>query len=183
MAKRFDFYVYVIFRPDGSPCYVGKGCGVRWKAHRRRSHTWRLEKIIKKAGGELPIVLVRTGLSHEQALEDEIAFIKAIGRSPAGPLVNMTDGGDGCVGFSRKRPPEEAARIGRLSGVARLGKKYGPMSPERRAAISAAKLGKSINYPKGVGKGVPKSAEHRLAISAANKAWLATPDGKAAHSA
>lgn len=93
-------YIYIIFRPNGTPCYVGKGTGDRWKRHDRKEkqnpHLW---NIIKQAGGDPPTVIIKDGLNDKDALEFEIAFIKAIGREiNGGPLVNMTDGGEGTVG-------------------------------------------------------------------------------------
>jgi hypothetical protein len=103
-----SFYVYVIFRPDGSPCYVGKGKGNRWRRLRRRRNP-RLERIIAKGARELPIIKIREGLTEAQAFEVEVALIAAIGRGKNGPLVNMTDGGDGTSGY--KRTPEQLARL------------------------------------------------------------------------
>lgn len=94
---RCDFYVYVLFRPTGEPCYVGKGCRQRWTSHERRQ-TYanpHLARIIAAAGGAIPRVKVREGLSDPEAIEIEIALIAAIGRETAGPLVNLTDGGQG----------------------------------------------------------------------------------------
>jgi len=94
------FYVYVAFRPwDGSPCYVGKGKGNRWRRHFRTSPNQNLANIIKKAGGTIPTVIIRSHLLEEEAFEIERAFIKAICRKAhGGPLVNLTDGGDGPSG-------------------------------------------------------------------------------------
>ncbi len=87
------FYVYVLFRPNGTPCYVGKGKDDRWLRMRRR-HNKHLSGIIKAAGGEIPSVKVRDGLSEHEAFDIEIALIAAIGREAnGGPLVNLTDGG------------------------------------------------------------------------------------------
>lgn len=164
------FYVYVLFRLDGSPCYVGKGKGSRWTQHENHvgEHpNRRLAKIIEAANGRgLPKVKIRQSLTNAEACAIERAFIAAIGRGHRGPLVNMTDGGEGALG--RRLSEEARKRIGR-GGEKRRGRKTGPHSPERKAAISAAKLGKHINYPKGVGAGKPKTEGHRLAMSEAAK--------------
>lgn len=93
-------YVYVVFRPDGAPCYVGQGRGNRWKTHLTRSHNRHLASIAKNANGTLPIVVIKENLSLDDAIETEIAFIAAIGREAhGGPLVNLTDGGEGTRGY------------------------------------------------------------------------------------
>lgn len=99
MTKQ-EHYVYIIFRPDGRPCYVGKGKGNRWEVHERRTHNPYLARIIAKAGGSIPKIKVREDLTDAEACETEIAFIAAIGRRDlgTGPLVNLTDGGDGAAG-------------------------------------------------------------------------------------
>lgn len=142
------FYVYVVFRIDGSPCYVGKGktqkfqCLDRRYIHLRRSHNQWLRRIVSKEG-EVPIVTIRSGLSEPEAFEIEIALIKAIGRHPNGPLVNMTDGGDGLVGLSAEtRAKMSASKRGVI------------FSPEHREKLSQAKLGK---------KQTPEAIEKRVA--------------------
>lgn len=93
-------YVYVLFRPwDGSPCYVGKGKRDRWLHHERRTKNLHLSRIIAKAGGELPKVKIRHGISEAEAFETERALIVSIGRGKLGPLVNLTDGGEGACGL------------------------------------------------------------------------------------
>lgn len=143
------FYVYVIFRPNGVPCYVGKGTRGRWLEHERmgaKHYNKHLGRIIKNAGGELPKVKLREGLTEADALATEIALIAAIGRGKHGPLVNLTDGGDGQTGWV---PSDETrAKIGAAnSGLKR--------SDELRARLSAAHKGKI------------KSPEHRAKIGAA----------------
>lgn len=146
-------YIYVYFRPDGSPCYVGKGSGNRWVAHERRPTNKILARIIAKAGGELPKVKIRTGLTDAEAFEIERALIKAIGRfSVGGPLVNMTDGGDGVV-----NPSDEARQ--KLRDF-RLGR---PVSKETRRKMSASHKGKR------------RSPEHQAAISAALRGLKKSP--------
>lgn len=145
-----EFYVYVLFRPDGRPCYVGKGRGNRWLHHERnpRHYNKHLARIITRAGGTLSKVKFREGLSNDDASRIETALIAYIGRKPNGPLVNLTDGGDGKRGYVAPQSTRE--KISR----ANTGKK---MSPEGRARMSAASRGK------------PKSLNHNLAVSAALK--------------
>lgn len=122
-------YVYVIFRPHGIPCYVGKGSGGRWKAHMDgcRGQNIHLVNIFKVAGGSLPVVKVREGLTNEEANTVEIALIAAIGREvDGGPLVNQTIGGEGTVGY--KYTPEQRAAL----SVARKGRKQNVETIEKR---------------------------------------------------
>ena len=173
-------YVYIVFRPNGIPCYVGKGKGERWKRHLNKSHNPYLQRIAKKAGGNLPIVIIRSNLTHAEAFEIEIAFIKAIGRiKNGGPLVNMTDGGDGVVGLTQT--PEHLAKLSAVRKgkspslqareLIRVKLKNRPKSPEHCAAVSAAK--------KGVSQG-PLSLSHRHAIGAAHLGQKRSPEAKLA---
>lgn len=107
---RNDFYVYVVFRENGIPCYVGKGCKKRFLVHQSRSSNSHLRSIAKKAAGELPVVKVRENLTETEAFEIEIAFIRAIGRKKdGGPLVNLTDGGGIVSGLSPESLAAKAA--------------------------------------------------------------------------
>lgn len=137
------FYVYVYFRPDGSPCYVGKGRGKRWRAHLTQCRNAKLAAIIESANRELPIIKVRENLTAHQAREIEEALIRAIGREPNGPLVNLTDGGDGPRG--RIMPAEERARRSQIL-----------RSPEVNARMVASHLGKPSAK-----KGIPMSEAAR----------------------
>jgi hypothetical protein len=125
-----DFYVYGLFRPNGIICYIGKGHGRRCKAHFSRTHNSHLRAIITMAGGDLPLVIIRSGLTEVTAFEIERAFISAIGRKEhGGPLVNMTDGG---LGGSGRRQSEEERAMRRAVF----------QQPEVRARMSAAHIGK-----------------------------------------
>jgi hypothetical protein len=191
-----ESYVYVIFRLDGSPCYVGMGRGRRWRAHFRCAHNPRLRALIQRAGGELPHVKVCEGLSHEDALAAERAWIAAIGRGRKGPLVNFTDGGEGTLGY--KRTPEECAAISERVrkrvwteaqkerarqlklgstqsdevrakiGAAHKGRKH---SAEVRANMSEGQRGRKLS-PEHIAKLAailrrPKSEEHKAKLRAA----------------
>jgi hypothetical protein len=95
-------YVYIVFDRNGTPRYVGKGKGKRWKVHNfGRSHNKILAGMIRDAGAEFPVIIVRENLSDEDAFAIEVALIKAIGRIEfGGPLVNLSDGGDGPTNMS-----------------------------------------------------------------------------------
>lgn len=149
-----DFYIYCYFRPTGEPCYIGKGRGRRWKHHLKQSTNPRLRNIIAKAGGDVPHVKLHVGLLNDQANEYEIALIKAIGRGKNGPLVNMTDGGEGVLGPRGPMSQEHKLKI----GAAQRGKTRPPISDETRAKLRASRLGK---------KRGPMSTEqkHKLSLS------------------
>ena len=103
MAPRkhtINCYVYIVFRLDGSPCYVGKGRGRRWERHEGRCRNPHLSNILKAANGRLPKIKFKEDLSEAEAFAVERALIAEIGREAnGGPLVNMTDGGEGPTGY------------------------------------------------------------------------------------
>ena len=100
-----NFYVYIYFYLTGIPCYVGKGKGNRWLDHERKRnptniHLRRLILKARREGLELPKIKVSEGLSEKEAFQCERGLIRAIGRRDlgTGPLINLTDGGDGEIG-------------------------------------------------------------------------------------
>lgn len=105
MQERRSYYVYALFKLDGEPCYIGKGCGGRVFQHTKLAAKGRhanpyLSRLIKKSGRELPAAIIRDGLSEDEAFIIERALILAIGRiNNGGPLTNLTDGGEGVSGF------------------------------------------------------------------------------------
>lgn len=156
--ERRDFYVYVIFRSDGRPCYVGKGRGGRWKSHAYKSTNIHLRRLYAKAASALPAIKVREHLTEFDALRTEVALIAAIGRGERGPLVNLTNGGDGISGHIH--------------------------TDECKSRISAATAGK----PKHAGfgklislrqKGIPKSDAHCIAIGTAARGRKHSEETKA----
>lgn len=182
-----DYYVYIFFRPwDGSPCYVGKGRRHRWLEHDRLGadhYNPHFANVLKKAGGTLPKVKVCEGLTGAEALEVEIAFIAAIGRQQhGGPLVNLTDGGDGASGW--RHSPEAKVRIAealaareitdatreklRTAATGKTGTKH---SDEFKAKISR------------IHKGRVKSDAEREAIRRAKIGHVVSPETRAKISA
>lgn len=182
-AERHDFYVYVIFRPNGIPCYVGKGHGARWQVSAKRAKNSHLRRIYEKSGLSLPIAIVRDGLSEGDAFAAEIAFIAAIGREVrGGPLVNQSDGGEGQTGYkatAETRAKQSAKLKGKTNSPAArallsAALKGRPPSLATRLAVSAAKTGVPQTAAtrakiSATLKGRPKSAEHCVAVSAARR--------------
>jgi hypothetical protein len=131
------FYVYAFFRPCGTPCYIGKGQRDRYRVHFRKSSNSHLARIIAKYG-ELPVIIVRTGLTEPEALEIEIALIAAIGREcDGGPLVNLTLGGEGTSGV--KHPPRSERWRLKMS-AAKTGQKQSAETISRRVAANTGKV-------------------------------------------
>lgn len=173
-----DHYIYCYFRPNGTPCYIGKGRNGRWKQHLTNSTNQHLRNIIAKAGGEIPHVKLHVGLTNAQATTYEIALIKAIGRKPNGPLVNLTDGGEGAPGCVHSQATI-AKRVAAIKGkkcsettkqkiaAAHLGKTY---SDEHRASISEALTGRKIS-PEALAKRTKHSEEHRAKLSESIREW------------
>lgn len=134
-----DYYIYVLFRENGAPFYIGKGRKKRWFVHeqevrRGRSYKDNIICDMMDRGVEVPKVKLAQWLTSSQAAAYEIAWIAALGRHPNGPLTNRTAGGDGC----RDMTPDIRAKI----AASVTGKKYGPPSAETRQKISKAQIGR-----------------------------------------
>lgn len=196
MSRVTDYYIYVLFRENGVPFYVGKGKGPRirhheWRAKNgARGHRFNIIRKILAGGGEVPCLKLHEGLTETVAHEYEIALIKAIGRRPDGPLVNKTDGGEGVSGL--KMSPESRA-IMRTRALARspevwakiiATKRANPLSPEVIARIAAAKRGKPLS-PEHIAKssaarrGKKRSPEAIAATAAANRGKTISPETRA----
>lgn len=133
MTELSDFYVYVIYRPNMEPCYVGKGRGRRMNHHLRFTHNKHLRSIFAQAGGKLPIFKVLDNASEELAFAFERNLIALIGREDQGrgPLVNFTDGGEGCYGHIKT--PETRIKLSRsLKGIHRTSEWLENMSKSRK---------------------------------------------------
>lgn len=104
-------------------------------------------------GSVVPKLKLLEGLSDEHAKQIERDLIRLIGRFPKGPLVNLTDGGDGVANLSA----ESRSRMGGWRGKHH--------SEETGAKIRAARLGST------------HSAETRAKISAISRAM--SPETKA----
>lgn len=179
--------IYLLSDPStGRVRYVGKTLQelrVRYAGHlstaklrRRGTHK---ENWVRSVGGKptLTTVEVVTG-SIEEGAEVErrwIARLKADGCD----LTNLTDGGEGIVGYRFS----EAARA-KLSAI-RRGVKKGPLTPEHRAKIGAANRGRK-HSPDAIAKmsarrreRPPASEETRAKIGAAQIGRKHTDEAKA----
>lgn len=180
------FYVYMYFRPNGFPCYVGKGSGLRWAKHEWRSTNPHLASIIKQAGGKLPRIKVRENITETEAFALEKELIRLFKReSDGGILVNLTDGGEGLSG--RIINYGTAKKVGKIhiGNTYRLGMKA---SPETKELQRKAKLGKSLSpehraklaEKASARKGIPRDPEIGKKISATKTGKKATEETKAA---
>lgn len=106
------YYVYIYSYPNGTPFYIGMGKNKRYLSHLKEAKSnpiptsgeHKLNIIRKLIRDELePIIIIVEGnITREQAAELEIFLIAEIGRKDLelGPLSNLTNGGDGNVGWS-----------------------------------------------------------------------------------
>lgn len=171
------FYTYVYFETPQKPIYVGKGRWHRANNHiNGKTHSKILAGKIRnlRAKGIEPVVKIIHTDSEEEAFELETFLITEIGRVDlgTGPLLNLTDGGDGGSGMvhtaetrelmSRKhkgRKKSEQTRS-KISAYAKQ------RSPEHRMKLSEA-------AKKQKGKPKRRSPEHCAKISQIKKEWWA----------
>jgi len=92
-------YVYVWYKPDGTPFYVGIGkTAIRWNPNRPWGQRNRFcRAVLNKYGRENILFSVFGVASLYSAYRYERALINRIGRADLGlgPLTNMTAGGEG----------------------------------------------------------------------------------------
>ena len=143
MEKKYVIYRHL--KPNGEVFYIGIGSEKRAYQKNPRSDFWK--RVVSIHGYEVQIL--KSDLTWEDACELEILLISWYGRRNlnTGTLVNMTEGGDGSVGYS---PSEESrrSRSEKMKGV--------PKSEKARKNMNKSKIGKSI------------SEEHRLKCKLSN---------------
>jgi len=147
-------YTYAHKKPDGSIFYIGKGSGDRAYRTNHRNRYWR--NVVAKHG-TYAVEILATWETHKEALAHEIELI-AYFKSQKCNLVNLTDGGEGNVGY--KPTPETLEKMSAsLKGKAcwAKGKKLKPHSEETKAKMSLAH------------KGVRFSDDHKIKISRSKK--------------
>lgn len=102
------FYVYLHLRKtDGKVFYVGKGSGNRaWSKWDRHRNPW-WHRVVLKHGYYVEI-------AHDEMNEDDAFLLEmwliAKFRHEGFPLVNLTDGGEGCSGMAHSEESRERIR-------------------------------------------------------------------------
>ena len=145
-----NFYVYVHINIETNVIfYVGKGNGNRAYAKTRRSVRW--TNYTNKH--PYRVEFINSNLSDIEALKIEIETIARIGRidTNTGPLINLTDGGEGASGAVRSEETKNKMSIAAKGKI---------LSLECKEKISQINMGKKL------------SEETKMKISEANKtAW------------
>lgn len=161
------FYTYAFLRADGSPYYVGKGKG-------NRAWTRSAQCARRHPKDHSQILILKKGLTEEEAFRHEKYMIAIFGRKDAGTgiLRNMTDGGDGVSGFTHSEKTRAAiAKAVKGEKNPFFGRRH---DAETRARIGQAHRGKSLSTEHRVKllkaiRGKPLSKEHRAKIAEANR--------------
>lgn len=126
--------LYRHLKPNGEVFYIGIGDKYRPNS-KKRSKWW--HKVVNKHGYEVQVL--KTKLSWDDACELEKTLISWYGRidKGTGTLVNMTDGGDGNVGYSPSQ--ETRDKISKSN----KGKKMN-FTDEWRKNLSIAGIGRKL---------------------------------------
>lgn len=97
------YYTYAYLSRDGTPYYIGKGQGDRcYRSGNRNCST---------PGDPNRILILKKGLTEEEAFRHEVYMIFVLGRKclGTGVLQNLNDGGEGQSGFVH--PPESRQKM------------------------------------------------------------------------
>jgi hypothetical protein len=148
-----EYYTYIYYDPsrNNEPIYVGKGHKLRaWRHLTLKGNgpfTCRLKHM--KKNNVKPVIGIYSGFDEELALLVEVELIAKFGRKDLGrgPLLNLTDGGEGTKGNTGKQ----------------AWNKNIPMAEETKEKLSKANKGKKHIF----------TEEHRkkLSESRKNKPW------------
>jgi len=124
--------------------YVGRGKILK-RAYSKANRNTHWHNIVNKTDYEVEIIY--SNLSWEESGLKEIELIKSIGRQNLnkGPLVNLTDGGEGMMTFMFSEESKEKMRLSKLgnkNGSGNKGQKRQAHSQDTIKKISDANRGK-----------------------------------------
>lgn len=129
------FYCYVLRRENKKPFYIGVGTrpkrireheyeynawikGTLHQADRVNYHKLRIIHLLKEIGHDVDYDIMGFFDGFEELMETEVELIEFVGRiANGGPLCNMTNGGEGCMGRTNSDKQKEAARSANLGRV------------------------------------------------------------------
>ena len=146
-----EYYVYQHRAIDTNKIfYVGKGKGIRHADKNKRSRYWKF--FVEKHGFYSEILKANLDEDFAFLIEKEaINIYKKRGIK----LVNLTDGGEGCSGYSHLHTAESKAKMS-ASQIGNTNKNGKTLSAKSKEKISKAKLGKhlSIEHCKAISNGL-----------------------------
>jgi hypothetical protein len=138
-------YVYVWYKPDGTPFYVGIGkTAIRWNPQRSwRSRNAFCKAVLRKYGTDNILYSVFGVPSTYTAQRYERVLIARIGRADVskGPLTNLTDGGEGTEALG-----ESAKAVLRAKWAADTYRKE-KLSTQSRSEVNIARAKKRAQDP------------------------------------
>lgn len=157
-----NFYVYEHWRLDRDECfYVGKGHGNRaydMRRGRNRHHKAIVAKM-HRIGSSVEVRIVADGLVEAEAFQIERERIK-FWRNAGADLANLTDGGEGTVGF--KMSNETKAKLSEIS-------KNMPQEQRDKIAAAARNISDETRAKMSVAKkNMPKKQRDKIADNQRN---------------
>ena len=169
-----DYYTYAYLREDGTPYYIGKGRGKR---------AFRREGRAVKTPPRDRILLLKTGLTEEEAFRHEIYMIALYGRKDKGTgiLYNFTDGGEGTSGWV---PSEETRRnigVSNRGNTSCVGRKLSDETKEKirqgnRGKVLSKETREKMSEVRKGRKGKPLSEEHKQKLLQINLGKKQSPE-------
>jgi hypothetical protein len=107
------YYTYVLIRPDGTPFYVGKGCGKRYLRCGNNAHAQNTYRQVVDSGQQISLNMIEAATEAE-AFAEEVRLIALYGRidTATGTLCNHSDGGEGV-----RVTPEQRVENGRKGAM------------------------------------------------------------------
>jgi len=198
------FYVYIYLDPrkprkykygdyefDYEPFYVGKGKNKQYLSHLKEAmlnksrNTFKIRKINKiKRAGFLPLIIkVEKNMTENKSFDLETELIKKIGRTNlgTGPLVNLTDGGEGPSG--RIVSEETKRKIGEFQKGKIVSEETGKKISEanrgkKRSKETKRKQSEAQKGEKNPNWGKPLSEETKILLSEKSKLWWSIPENR-----
>jgi len=140
-----EFYTYAFLREDGTPYYIGKGSGMRYKVKTGR--------MIPPPEKESRIIKLKENLTEEEAFRHEIYMIAVLPN-----LRNLTSGGEGVSGLKHtdktkrilsekaKRPRSEESKKKQSETIRKRGNHF---QGKEHTEEARAKMRKPKNNRKG----------------------------------